>query len=298
MSALQQQGKAGEMDVARAKELLPAAFDSPLRGRFLKYGFWLLFCGLVLYTLIIFDFSPRRLLNGLAKLGHVLSFMFPPYVWNSWEEFSEPLKAIAETLAMAFLGTALAVLIAFPLGLAGARNILPSRFLRFGMRRSFDLLRSLEQIILALIFIRAFGLGPLAGVFAIAISDIGSLSKLFAEAFENSDRKPVEGLQSAGAGHFQSIRLAIIPQVLPVLTSQVLYYFESNTRSASILGVVGAGGIGYLLSDRIGANNWPEVMSLLFLLLITIAVIDAISGALRCSLITGARHTPKEKKES
>lgn len=295
MSKLNRSVKASVGDVARARQMLPGAFCNPLRDRLLKYGFWLLFCGLVLYTLVIFDFSPQRLLNGLAKLGHVLSFMFPPYVWQTWEEFFEPLKAIAETLAMAFLGTALAVLIAFPLGLAGARNILPSRFLRFGMRRSFDLLRSLEQIILALIFIRAFGLGPLAGVFAIAISDIGSLSKLFAEAFENADRKPVEGLQSAGAGHLQIIRLAIIPQVLPVLTSQVLYYFESNTRSASILGVVGAGGIGYLLSDRIGANNWPEVMSLLFLLLVTIAIIDAISGALRRMLIAGAQNNPHGK---
>jgi phosphonate transport system permease protein len=287
--------KAAEAEIVSARQLLPAAFHCSARERIGTFFVWASFFALTLYTLVIFDFSPQRLINGLGKLGHVLSFMFPPYIWKTWEEFSEPLKAIVETLAMAFLGTALAAIVALPLGFLGARNVLPNRFFRFGVRRGFDLMRSLEQIILALIFIRAFGLGPLAGVFAIALSDIGSLSKLFAEAIENSDRKPVEGLQSAGAGQIQIMRLAIIPQVLPVLASQVLYYFESNTRSASILGIVGAGGIGYLLSDRISANNWPEVMAILLLLLITIGMIDALSGRLRRVLITDFRRDKQEK---
>jgi phosphonate transport system permease protein len=298
MSRNPQSQKAIEAEILSAKKLLPAAFNQSARDRFGTFFVWASFSALTLYTLVIFDFSPQRLINGLGKLGHVLSFMFPPYIWKTWEEFFEPLKAIAETLAMAFLGTALAAIVALPLGFLGARNVLPNRFFRFGVRRGFDLMRSLEQIILALIFIRAFGLGPLAGVFAIAVSDIGSLSKLFAEAIENSDRKPVEGLQSAGAGQFQIMRLAIIPQILPVLASQVLYYFESNTRSASILGVVGAGGIGYLLSDRIGANNWPEVMAILLLLLVTISTIDAISGRLRRALINDSRRDNQGKSKA
>jgi phosphonate transport system permease protein len=274
--------------ISEARRLLPRAFHRPALERLKLYGGWAVFLGLVAYTLVLFDFTPARIAGGFGKLADVLGFMLPPHVWATWEEFLEPVAAIGETLAMAFLGTLFAAVVALPLGFLGARNVLRLPVLRFGVRRGFDALRSLEQIILALIFIRAFGLGPLAGIFAIAVSDIGSLSKLFAEAIENVDRRPVEGVTAAGASRLQALRLAVTPQVLPVLTSHVLYYFESNTRSASTLGIVGAGGIGYTLADRIGANNWPEVMSILILLLITVGAIDAVSGRLRSRVIAGA----------
>jgi phosphonate transport system permease protein len=279
-------------EIAAARARLPRAFAEPASRSWAKGSAWSLFTVLVIYTLIDFNFAPQRIWDGLGKLGFVLSFMLPPYVWPNWELFMEPVTAIGETLAMAFLGTLLASLVALPLSFLGAKNILRVEWLRFGVRRGFDTLRAFEQLVLALIFIRAFGLGPLAGIFAIMVSDIGSLSKLFAEAIENIDRKQVEGVRASGGGPLQVIRLAILPQVLPVMLSNALYYLESNTRSASILGIVGAGGIGYLLYDRMAANNWDEVMSIIILILITVYAIDTLSGWLRGRIIGKSDYRP------
>lgn len=272
-------------EIAAAAARLPRAFAAPPGETLAKWLTLGLFAAVVVYCLVDFNFSPARLWEGLGKLGFVLGFMFPPYVWPTWELFLEPVTAIGETLAMAFLGTLLAGLAALPLSFLGAKNILRVEWLRFGARRGFDTLRAFEQLVLALIFIRAFGLGPLAGIFAIAVSDIGVLAKLFSEAIENIDRKQVEGVRASGGGTLQVIRFAIIPQVLPVMLSNALYQLESNTRSATILGIVGAGGIGYLLYDRMSANNWDEVMSIIILVLITVYAIDSFSGWLRGRII-------------
>lgn len=279
-------------EIAAARVRLPLAFTETPRQKLIKLVGWSVFSALTVYTLIAFNFSPERIWTGLGKLGFVLSFMLPPYVWPSWELFMEPVIAIGETLAMAFLGTLGASLIALPLGFLGAKNILKVEWLRFGVRRGFDTLRAFEQLVLALIFIRAFGLGPLAGIFAIMVSDIGSLSKLFAEAIENVEKKQIEGVQATGAGPLQTLRLAVLPQVLPVMLSNVLYYLESNTRSATILGIVGAGGVGFLLYDRISANNWDEVMSIVILILITVYAIDSLSGWLRGKIIGKNDYRP------
>ena len=134
---------------------------------------------------------------------------------------------------------------------SGAKTINPLSWFRLSTRRGFDILRAVEQLILALIFIRAFGLGPLAGVLAIAVSDIGTMSKLFSEAIENTSEKPVDGVKASGGSRLQAIRFGTLPQALPVILSIILYQLESNTRSGTILGIVGAGGIGFLLADRI-----------------------------------------------
>ena len=279
-------------EIAGARARLPRAFAEPPGRVFAKGAACSLFAAVVLYALVDFNFSPLRLWDGLGKLGFVLGFMLPPYVWPSWELFMEPVTAIAETLAMAFLGTLLAAVVALPLSFLGAKNILRIEWMRFGVRRGFDTLRAFEQLVLALIFIRAFGLGPLAGIFAIMVSDIGTLSKLFAEAIENIDRRQVEGVRASGGGSLQVIRLAILPQVLPVMLSTALYYLESNTRSASILGIVGAGGIGYMLFDRMSANNWDEVMSIILLILVTVYAMDAFSGWLRGRIIGKNDYRP------
>ena len=194
--------------------------------------------------------------NGLFKLGSVLAFMLPP-AHNGW--FMEFLQGIFETLAMAFLGTLLAALLAVPLGFLGAKNVVPGWLFHFGLRRAFDGLRGIDQL----------------------IGDTGTLAKLFAEAIENTERRQAEGVKAAGASRFQIVRYAMLPQVLPVFLSQALYYFESNTRSATILGVVGAGGIGLHLSDRIRVNNWDEACFIILMILVTVALIDRLSRALR-----------------
>lgn len=272
-------------EIAAARSRIPLAFRAPLRQRLFRLAGWLAFAALFAWCLYDFDANPDRLLNGLSRLGKVLSFMFPPHVWTSWKEISEILTGLGQTLSMAFLGTLLGALAAFPLSFLGAGNINRFPLLRFGVRRGFDVIRAFETLILALIFIRAFGLGPLAGVLAIAVGEIGVLAKLYAEAIENTSRKPVEGVIASGGSPLQSVRFGVLPQVLPVLLSITLYNFESNVRSGTILGIVGAGGIGFLLSDRIGAYRWDEAWSIIFLIIAMVYVIDALSGYIRTRFI-------------
>jgi phosphonate ABC transporter permease subunit PhnE len=176
-----------------------------------------------------------------------------------------------------------------PLGFMGARTVVTVTLLRFSFRRVLDGMRGVDQLIWALAFVRAVGLGPLAGVLAIFVSDIGILSKLYAEAIENAEKRQAEGVTAAGGGRLLGIRFGLLPQVAPVMLAQALYFFESNTRSASILGVVGAGGIGLQIAERIRVRHWDEVAFIIILMIITVAAIDWISGRIRRRLITAAR---------
>jgi phosphonate transport system permease protein len=184
----------------------------------------------------------------------------------------------------------LAAVIALPLSFLAANNTTVSRILRFLTRRSFDTLRGVDTLVWALIWVNVVGLGPFAGVLAIAISDIGSFGKLFSEAIEASDRRPVEGVVASGGSRLHAIRFGILPQVAPVLISQYLYYFESNTRSATIIGIVGAGGIGLQLSEQIRTLEWQTVCFLIIMILLTVSVIDLVSTRLR-SAIAGSAQT-------
>lgn len=272
-------------EIAKARAAHPLAFRAPLPVRLRRAALWIGLSLLFVWCMYDFNFSPARIWEGLGRLGQVLSFMFPPHIWTEWQEFSDILKGLGETLSMAFLGTLLGAVIAFPLSFLGAKNINRLPILRFGVRRGFDVIRAFETLILALIFIRAFGLGPLAGVLAIAVGEIGVLAKLYAEAIENTSNKSVDGVVASGGSRTQSIRFAILPQVWPVLLSITLYNFESNVRSGTILGIVGAGGIGFLLADRIGAYRWDEAWSIIFLIIAMVYLIDWLSGLIRSRFI-------------
>ncbi len=234
-------------------------------------------------------FDLDKIFGGLGKLGHVLGFMLPPahngYFWDF-------MGGIFETLAMAFLGTLLAAIMGVPLGFLGAKNVVPQWVFHFGLRRFFDGIRGIDQLIWALIFINVVGLGPFAGILAIAVGDTGTFGKLFAEAIENIDKRQVEGVRAAGGNKIQVIRFGMLPQVFPVILSQVLYYFESNTRSATILGIVGAGGIGLQLSDRIRVYNWDEAAFIILMILVTVAIIDVISRHVRERFIGKTEYRP------
>lgn len=269
--------------ISEARALVPDAFDRRLRPA--RVALWTGLAALFCWCLYDFGFAPLRIIEGIGRLGRVLSFMFPPHIWTDWREFSDILTGLGETLSMAFLGTVLGAIIAFPLSFLGAKNLNRIPFLRFGLRRGFDVIRAFETLILALIFIRAFGLGPLPGVLAIAVSEIGVLAKLYAEAIENTSRKPVEGVIASGGSRLQAIRFGVMPQVMPVILSITLYNFESNVRSGTILGIVGAGGIGFLLSDRIGAYRWDEAWSIIFLIIAMVYLIDWASAAIRARFI-------------
>jgi phosphonate transport system permease protein len=192
---------------------------------------------------------------------------------------------MVETLSIALLGTLSAAILAFPLGFLAARNTTLNRIVQFFARRSFDTLRGVDILIWALIWINVVGLGPFAGVLALLMSDLGSFGKLFSEAIEAADDKPVEGVVSTGGSSLSAVRFGILPQLMPVLLSQVLYAFESNTRSASIIGIVGAGGIGLILSEQIRTLEFQQMSFVILLILVTVSVIDHLCSKLRFSII-------------
>jgi phosphonate transport system permease protein len=229
-----------------------------------------------------FEVTPQRLWNGLFGLGKIITMMIPPSPGEHWDAI---LIGLGESVAMAFLGSTMAVLIAFPLGFLGANNIVINTLAHFSIRRLFDGLRGMDQLIWALAFVRAVGLGPLAGVLAITAAEIAVLAKLFAEAIENADTRQTEAVTAVGGNRLLRIRFGILPQVLPVMLAQFLYQVESNTRSASILGVVGAGGIGLQIAERIKVRYWDEVLFIILLILVTVALIDQVSARVRRRLI-------------
>lgn len=196
--------------------------------------------------------------------------------------------ALLETLLMAVLGTFAAAFVGLPLAFLAARNFAPSKILLFFVRRLFDLLRGIDMLVWSLIFIRAFGLGPLTGTLAIAFTETGELGKLFSEALENIDKKQVDGVRSTGAAKPQVYRFGVMPQILPIFISQGLYYLESNIRSATVIGALGAGGIGLMLVETIRTSrDWENTLYLIILTLLLVIAMDKISSLLRRRLIRG-----------
>lgn len=239
---------------------------------------------LFLFGLVQLDIPLNRLSDGMVRLGGFLRLMLPPDP-GSWAEALKYLHALGETVSIAFLGTLGGALLALPVSLLAARNVVANRIVQFMTRRSLDTIRGVDTLIWALIWVSVVGLGPFAGILALVCSDFGSFGKLFSEAIEAADKKPAEGVRSAGGSHFHGVRFGLLPQVFPILLSQVLYYFESNTRSATIIGIVGAGGIGLQLAEQIRVLEWQKVSFLILLILIAVSTIDWISGKLRFAII-------------
>lgn len=269
-------------EIAALRARMPDAFGPPPLTKVLRSAGFAVALAWLGFLFWWFDITPQRLWNGLSGLGTIIVLMIPPSPGELWLDI---LKGIAESVAMALLGTFVAALIAVPLGLLGAGNVVTNTLAHFSIRRLFDGFRGIDQLIWALAYVRAVGLGPLAGVLAIATADIAVLAKLYAEAIENAEKRQAEGLDAVGARSVLRIRFGLLPQVLPVMLAQALYFFESNTRSAAILGVVGAGGIGLQIAERIRVRHWDEVAFIIILMVLTVAAIDWISGRVRERLI-------------
>jgi len=259
----------------------PDVFSRPASARLATPAMLALALAIFIFGLVDLDFSPTRLVTGLNQLGWITMLMLPPDPGSSLPLY---LKALGETLSIALLGTTLAAVLALPVSLFAARNIVPE-LLRFPVRRFLDSIRGIDTLIWALVWINVVGLGPFAGVLAIAVSDFGAFGKLFSEAIEGADRREVEGIRASGGGRLHEIRFGLMPQVLPVIAGQVLYFIESNTRSATIIGIVGAGGIGLQLAEQIRVLEWQKVSFLILMILIAVAAIDWISGRLRFAII-------------
>jgi len=272
----------------------PAIFQRRLSPLLRRLALLAVFVALFVCAVYRLDLSVLRTLQGFGALAHFVSLMLPPSA-GTWGKFLVYLHALGETVAIAFLGTLIAAVIAMPCGFLASRNVMPVGVLRFCTRRVSDVVRGIDQLIWALIWVGIVGLGPMAGVLAVATSDFGTFVKIFSEAIETADRRPVEGIMSSGGDKLQVIRFGIVPQVLPVLAGQVLYLFESNTRSSTIIGIVGAGGIGLHLSEQIRTLEWQHVSLLIIMILVAVALTDAVASRLRRSIAgrAGERATAR-----
>ncbi|MBU2982244.1 phosphonate ABC transporter, permease protein PhnE [Lentibacter algarum] len=207
--------------------------------------------------------------------------------WNNamWRH-KDVAWAMGETILMAFLGTFGAAMIALPLAFIAAKRFSPLTLVRASMRRVFDFVRGVDALIWTVVLARAFGPGPLTGALAILVTDTGTFGKTFSEALENVDQKQIDGVASTGAKPLLRYRFGVIPQVAPVLLAQVLYFLESNTRSATIIGAITGGGIGLMLTQAIQTQkDWEEVGYYIMLIIILVMFMDWFSGWLRGRLI-------------
>lgn len=262
----------------------PEHFRGVDRSRFVGVATGICLFILLLYGMDELGFFDGKLVSGFGRLIEIVGLMLPPNP-GSWAHVRIYTIALFETVAIALLGTLLATVLALPVALLAARNVTAQRIVRFFARRSLDTIRSVDILVWALIWINVVGLGPFAGVLAFMTSDIGSFGKLFSEAIEAADKKPVEGIASTGGSHLLGIRFGILPEVFPVLLSQVLYYFESNVRYSTIIGIVGAGGIGLHLAEAIRTLELQQTSFIVLMILVTVAVIDFASTRLRFAMI-------------
>ena len=262
----------------------PRVFSRTTKERITSVLVWGGIGLLALYSLNRFGFFSEKFWGAFGKLYVMFAQMFPPTGWDQFPVFAD---AIGETLAMAFVGSLIGGIAAIPLAFLAAKNMMPIRPIQFGARRFADVLRSADYLIWGLIFVRALGLGPVAGIMAIAIVDTGILITLYSEAIENIDSKQIDGIKASGGNRLEVIRFGVLPQVLPVLLSNALYMFESNARAATILGIVGAGGIGFLLTDNLRAFEFSTVCTIILMIIAVVYCIDFLSKRLRERFIRG-----------
>jgi phosphonate transport system permease protein len=253
------------------------------RGIALQYVIVLVIVGLAvlsLYTLDLPSWSrvARGLENNLLRL--LRGFIRP-----NWETGPLAIRAMTETFFMAVLGTTIGSLLAFPLSFLAAANLVGGTRWSFPGKTLLVAIRTFPEILLAIIFVVAAGPGPTAGIMAMGIHSIGFLGKIFADIIESIDPGPSEAIRAAGGNPLHVFFYSVVPQVLPEFASTTLYRFEINLRAATILGLVGAGGIGLPMIQRIQFRRWDEVSMLLIVIVGVIIVVDAISSRIRRRLV-------------
>lgn len=269
-----------------------------------KKRFWnlslivLIFTGVILSSKII-DINGSNLLNGMPRLGDYISQILPSIEINklflgskdqgsiAYWYFNLPkyLKLLFETFNMALLATIVGSALALFLSFLAAKNTSPNSLLFFTIRRMLEFFRGVPEIIFAILFVWVLGIGPLAGIIAMTLHTTGSLGKLFSEVHENSNDKPIEALKASGGNWLSEMKFGLLPQVLPNLISYALLRFEINIRASTILGFVGAGGIGQELYLVINFNYYEEVSAIILLIILTVISIDLLSSYLRKNVI-------------
>lgn len=222
------------------------------------------------------DMRPLDLFRDSRNMAEYASEFFPPN-FKDWRIYANEMLI---TLQIAIWGTALAVVCAIPFGLLSSANIAPA-WIYQPVRRLMDAARAINEVVFAMLFVVAVGLGPFAGVLALWVHTTGILAKLFSEAVEAIDPQPVEGIRATGANAVEEIVYGVIPQVMPLWISYSLYRFESNVRAAAVVGMVGAGGIGVVLWEIIRGFYYAETCAVLIIIVVTCSLIDLVSAQIR-----------------
>ena len=226
------------------------------------------------------EMRPLDLWRDAGNMGTYASDFFPPD-FRDWRIYA---REMVVTVHIAIWGTVLAVVAAVPMGLLSSANLAP-RWVYQPVRRVMDACRAINEMVFAMLFIVAVGLGPFAGVLALFVHTTGVLAKLFSKAVEAIDPQPVEGIRATGANALEEIVYGVIPQVLPLWISYTLYRFESNVRSASVVGMVGAGGIGVVLWEIIRGFQYAETCAVMIIIVVSVSIIDVVSARIRKSLV-------------
>ena len=260
---------------------IPAAPSKSLGAWALDVLIWGTVAVLLLISIDAVDLGnvSRLFTNADNMKGFAADLIRPNF--TDWKLF---VSKMWETIQIALWGTFLAIFLGVPMGLAAARNIAPVWVVQ-PVRWVMNALRSIPDLVMGLLFVVAVGLGPLAGVLAITLNTAGVLAKLFSEAVESIDKGPVEGVRATGASKLHEIIWGVIPQVAPLWTSFALYRFESNSRSATVLGLIGAGGIGQVLFDRMNGFDFQAVSAVVIIVVIAVTLIDMLSQAIRKRLL-------------
>jgi phosphonate transport system permease protein len=262
----------------------PAGIAVPSHPLKVRARGWLTW--LIIAALLAWSFAPTEMHKALAlftvwrnmaEFG--AGFLRPNF--HDWDVYA---REMIETVQIAIWGTALAVLFGIPLAILSASNV-SSQWIVQPVRRLMDACRAINEIVFALLFVVAVGLGPLAGVLALAVHNTGIIAKLFSEAVETIDPRPVEGIRAIGSSRLQEVIFGVLPQVMPLWSSFTLYRFETNVRSATVLGIVGAGGIGHSLYENIRGFQYSETAAIIIIIVLTVMVIDITSSRIRKVLV-------------
>jgi phosphonate transport system permease protein len=264
-------------DVSRYDAILTKEGNALLRRGAMIFAVVVLVLGASWQTGLL---DPVRFADAWPAIKQLSSEMFPP----DFGRYDKWLRPLADTLAMSIAGTALAVTISLPLGLLAAPNTTPHRIVYQAARMMLNLLRSIPELIMGIIFVAMVGFGSLPGVLALGIHSIGMIGKFFAESIEHVDPKPVEAARAAGASPFQVIWHAVLPQVMPQLADTTIYRWEYNFRASTVLGAVGAGGIGFELIAALRVLEYAQVSAILICILVCVTIVDGVGARLRNSL--------------
>ncbi|HEY7653972.1 MAG TPA: phosphonate ABC transporter, permease protein PhnE [Methylomirabilota bacterium] len=241
---------------------------------------WVVILGAIVWSAVETEVSLGRMIEGLPFMWDFLRRMVPPDL----SVLGNAVRGAVETIQIAVVGTAVAALLALPLGFAAARNAAP-RWLFYWARSLLNAFRAVDTLVYALFFVAAVGLGPFPGVLAVMVYTATVLAKLYSEAIEAIEPGPVEAVRATGATTLQVLRWGVLPQLVPQFLSFTLYRFETNIRAAAVLGFVGAGGIGFYIQTYLRLLNYPAAATVLLVLIVLVMIVDFASSRLRARLV-------------